>query len=402
MVTAPGVTWHPEAASTARGGGPLNDDCSSLSDVTLPLGGSITFSGDNTGATSTNDFVPGSTLDGVDPCVWHKFTTAECANIVVSYCTTDPAFPAVLAILSPTCPTGDDYQSFFNYNYTDCGNGNGTIYYQSVPAGTWYLPVMANSFMNAVGPYTIHVSSSACPVLPANDECTNAVALTVQDWCDFNYFTSAGGTESMPAVDCGGNVGFANDDVWFSFTATASTISIGVLGGDPGDDSTGTGFNAVVELFSGACDNLTSMARANDSFGNQAEQLVATGLNVGETYMVRVYDWNLGYPDPAIFGICVVEGDAIDMGTGELGLDQAWGVYPNPGAGTFQLRYSGKSGLGTVEVMDVTGRVVSTQVMHLAPGQNQPLDLEGVGSGNYLVRLTMGGESSMQRLMVGN
>lgn len=199
VVTAPGVTWHPGAAEVRGGGAPVNDDCSTLPDMTLPMGGSVTFTGDNTGATSANDFEPGSPLDGVDPCVWHKFTTSGCANITVSYCATSPAFQAVLAILSPSCPTGADYQNFFSYNYDECGNGNGTIYYLAVPAGTWYLPVMANTFVNAVGPYTVQVSATACPVPPANDDCTNAVALTAQSWCNFSYHTTNGGTESMPA-----------------------------------------------------------------------------------------------------------------------------------------------------------------------------------------------------------
>ncbi|MCC6839805.1 MAG: T9SS type A sorting domain-containing protein [Flavobacteriales bacterium] len=395
VITAPGVSWHPETAADVRGGGPLNDDCSTLPDATLPLGGSIVFIGDNTGATSANDFEPGSPLDGVDPCVWHKFTTSGCADITVSYCATSPAFQAVLAILSPSCPTGGDYQNYFSYNYEDCGNGNGTIYYQSVPAGTWYLPVMANTFVGAVGPYSVQVSATACAVPPANDDCANAAALAAQNWCSFSYFTTAGASGSMPAVDCGPGAGFANDDVWFTFTATAGTMTIGAMGMD-------SSFNAVLELFSGDCGSLTSLACADDSLAGQAEQLIATTLNVGETYLLRVYDWNPGYPAPADFGICLVEGSGINLGVDERGLAQAWNVYPNPGTGSFQLQYSGRSGVGTVEVMDVTGRVVRTRSMQLVPGHPQQLDLEGLRSGNYMVRLTMGGSSSVQRLMVGN
>lgn len=394
VVTAPGVTWHPDAETGTRGGGaPVNDDCSTLPDMTLPLGGSLTFTGDNTGATSANDFEPGSPLDGVDPCVWHKFTTSGCANITVSYCTTSPAFQAVLAILSPSCPTGADYQSYFSYNYDDCGNGNGTIYYTGVPAGTWYLPVMANTFVNAVGPYTVQVSATACPTPPANDDCANAVVLTAQSWCNFSDFTTNGATESMPAADCGSGPGFANDDVWFSFMATGSTMSIGAMGTD-------SSFNAVLELFSGDCGSLTSMACADDSLAGQAEEIAATNLNVGGTYHVRVYDWNPGYPAVPNFGICLVEGTGINIGIQEQGLEQAWSMFPNPGTGSFQLQYGGKSGLGSVEVMDVTGRVVRTFSMQLTSGHAQSFDLGNLRSGNYMVRLTVGDESSVQRLMV--
>lgn len=85
VVLAPGTVAHGPHSGPGRGGGvPVNDDCATVPDMVLPLGGSVTFTGDNTGATATNDFEPGSILEGVGPCVWHKFTTAGCANITVS------------------------------------------------------------------------------------------------------------------------------------------------------------------------------------------------------------------------------------------------------------------------------------------------------------------------------
>lgn len=170
-------------------------------------------------------------------------------------------------------------------------------------------------------------------------------------------------------------------------------MSVGAMGTD-------SSFNAVLELFSGDCGSLTSMACADDSLGGQAEEIVSANLNVGGTYHVRVYDWNPGYPAVPEFGICLVDGNGINIGIQEQGLGQAWSMFPNPGAGTFQLRYQGKSGLGTVEVMDVTGRVVRTLRMSLIPGHVLPMDLGHLRGGNYMVRLTVGGESSVQRLMV--
>src|SRR5688572_4147249 len=56
-----------------RGGGPSNDDCSGATAQALAVGGSLTFSGNNTGATV--DISDGGT-DYI--FVWHAFTTTEC------------------------------------------------------------------------------------------------------------------------------------------------------------------------------------------------------------------------------------------------------------------------------------------------------------------------------------
>jgi hypothetical protein len=400
VVYAPGVTTHPDVVNTMRGSAPPNDNCSSVTTQVLPLGGSITFTGDNTGATATNDFEPGSPLEGVGPCVWHKFSIAGCANITVSYCATSPAFAGVAAFLSPSCPSGSDYVLYFDYNYSECGNGNGTVHYTAVPAGTYYLPVMMNSAIGAVGPYEIEVSAEACATPPANDDCPTAISLTPGTFCNYSYYTTNGATESMPAADCGTDVGFANDDVWFSFTATSTDMTIGVQGVDDGDGDPDSGFNAVVELFEGPCVDPTSLDCSDDSLANQLEVLNATGLTVGQTYHVRVYDWNPGYPAMDSFGICIVEGGNINLGIHDLDRTADWGLYPNPGNGIFHLHYNGLPGKGTVEVLDVTGRVVLKDVLELATGGEYTLALGKVNAGNYTVQLSVNGVRSVRQLLV--
>lgn len=364
------------------------------------MGGSLTFTGDNTGATEAGDFVPGSILDGIGPCVWHKFSTSGCADIVVSYCGTTPTFAGVAAFLSPSCPAGSDYVQYFSYNYTECGNGNGTVYYVALPAGTYFLPVLLNENAPAVGPYNIVVSAEACAAPPANDDCANAIAVVPGTWCELSTFTSDGGTQSGPAVDCNGTTGFANDDVWFTFVASATTMAVGVVGTDDGDGSNSTGFNAVVQLYSGSCGNLVEMDCADETYSNEPEEIVAAGLSVGQTYYVRVYDWAPGYPAVPTFGICVVEGTGIGIGIPERTGGSAWSVYPNPSAGTVGLRYEGAGGPGRVELIDLTGRVLYHKALPLFPGSVHELDPGRVGVGTYLLRVTVGGSRSEQRLVL--
>lgn len=379
---------------------PPNDDCATAVAQPLPMGGSLTFTGDNTGATATGDFVPGSALDGIGPCVWHKFSTSGCADVVVSYCGTTPAFAGVAAFLSPSCPAGSDYIQFFSYNYTECGNGNGTVYYVALPAGTYYLPVLLNENAPAVGSYNIVVSAESCAPPPSNDDCMNAIAVVPGPWCDLATYTSDGGTQSEPAVDCNGTTGFSNDDVWFSFEATASTMAIGVMGTDDGDGSNSTGFNAVVQLYSGTCGSLVELECADETYSNELEEIVATGLTVGQSYLVRVYDWAPGYPAVPTFGICVVEGPGIGIGIPERTGGPAWSVYPNPSAGRFGLRYDGAGGPARIELVDLTGRVVFGVARTLTTGAVLELDPGDVGAGTYLLRVTEGARRSEQRLVL--
>lgn len=402
MLTAPGANTHAHGVTDgARGSAPANDECSSVSTQVLPLGGSLDFTGDNTGATETNDFVAGSGLEGFGAVVWHKFSTSGCADITLSYCGTASVFQNVAAFLAHSCPATDaDYTLYSAGNFTDCADGNATIVFTGVPAGEYYLPVLNDPDAPAVGPYTIHVTATACPTPPANDDCANAAPLAVNNWCNYSYYTGLGATESLAAITCNSFTGDANDDVWFSFVATSANMIVTAQGNDDGDGDNNTGYDAVMELFSGACGSLNSLTCQDSTLGSEPEQLHATGLTVGQTYFVRVYDWYSGsWPDMG-FGICLVEGTNVNIGVQEFTNASDWTIFPNPGTGVFNLQYTGATAKGLIEVCDVAGRVVYSEQLQLGNGTVRDLDLSGLASGTYGVRLTVNGARSVQRLMV--
>jgi hypothetical protein len=379
-------------ASSFRGTQPPNDNCSGAVNQNLAIGGSVTFTGDNTGATDT----PPDTL-GI-PQVWETFTTTECANLQLSYCGTTPAFGNAFLALFVDCPFSN-FVGASSFNQTTCPDGNVTILYEGVPAGQYYYAVMADDANNAVGPYTITVSATPCSAAPPNDDCAGAIPLPVGTWCNFSTYASTGATESLPGILCNGATGNANDDVWFSFVATNANMSIGVQGSDDGDGNVNTGYDAVVELFEGACPG-TSIACADATFNSEPEEIAATGLTVGNTYYVRTYHYFTGTPSLASFGICVVEGGSINIGIEENATAAEWSIYPNPGTGVFNIQYNGASTTVSIEVIDITGRVVYTQQTSMAAGTNHSIDLSGVATGNYNVRLTANGVRSEQRLAV--
>jgi hypothetical protein len=171
---AAGTYWFPVLAETGSegpytiefsavacggSGAPPNDLCSNVTASTLAAGSSVFFDGTTENATNTNDGA-GVNAGGDTVTVWHAFTTTECTDIAVAYCGT-PVLPAVYwAALFEACPADDAGVLFSGGNFDDCADGNATIFFYGLPAGTWYLPVRGEPA--TWGAYTIEVSATAC------------------------------------------------------------------------------------------------------------------------------------------------------------------------------------------------------------------------------------------------
>ena len=300
LMVGPYIPATPMGAfeGTVLGGTPVNDLCDNAVVENLAAGGSVVRTGDNTGATDNLDLGVGQ--------VWEAFTITECLDVSISYCGTTPAFQGALTFLVLGCPLDNLARTpDAQVDQTACVDGNYTIRFPQLPAGTYYYPVL--SAPNAIGPYTLTISGQPCAAVPpANDDCTGAIALTPASVCisitgDVN---GANAGVSLPAVTCEGFNGSAMDDVWFSFVATAETHTITVQGSDQ--------FDTTVDLRSGACGTTTNIACADITGRGGQEVLPAAGLTVGETYYVRVNDWYGGLPITTTFTICVTGPDLGD------------------------------------------------------------------------------------------
>ena len=273
------------------GGAPPNDLCSSVTPQSVAVPGAITFNGDNTGATLTNDGV--LTI----AAVWHAITITACADITLSYCGTTPAFGNVYIVLAQQCPAATTLVSGI-YNQTDCVDGNWTVYFDDVPAGSYWVPVLSEP--GSVGAYAVTVTTLPCSgVGPANNDCGGAINLAVNNTCVTTGGTTAGATQSLAAIICATFTGDANDDVWYSFTATATTATIEVQGSAT--------FDAVIDLRSGLC-NGTNIACADATVNAGLEVINATGLTIGAVYFIRVYHYATAAPADPTFTICVYNG----------------------------------------------------------------------------------------------
>jgi hypothetical protein len=136
-----------------------------------------------------------------------------------------------------------------------------------------------------------------CATPPANDDCAGAISL-IQGGvssCTPTAGTLNYATQSVPITTCGGS----GNDVWYSFTATATNAVVQVTGSADVD--------AVVELLSGTCGSLTSLQCEDNTFSGGTESLTYSGLSIGTTYYVRIHNYSSAPPVDDSFTICVYE-----------------------------------------------------------------------------------------------
>jgi len=123
------------------------------------------------------------------------------------------------------------------------------------------------------------------------DNCSFATSINVNPTCVPVSGSTIGMTQNLPG--CSGN---ADDDVWYQFTASATSQQIIV--------TAGASFDPVVQLFSGSCASLVSIICKDDGGNGVTETINATGLSIGQVYRFRIYHYGAG-AGSGDFTVCV-------------------------------------------------------------------------------------------------
>jgi hypothetical protein len=264
--------------------GPANDECSGAV--------ALTVNPDLACGTVTQ----GSTVDAVQsmaatPCngtpdddVWFSFVATgasheiKLSNVVA---VTGTATDMYFQVLSGNCGS---LASLI------CSDPNSGIVNGLTVGNTYFVRVYSygSSARN-----TFDICVGTVPPPPANDNCADAVALTVNAdlACgSVTQGTTLGATLSAAAGACNGN---PDDDVWYSFTATHTSHQIKLTGITA---VSGSGTDMYFQVMSGACASTTSLLCSDP------ETNTVTGLTVGTTYLVRVYSYGTSNNN---FTICV-------------------------------------------------------------------------------------------------
>lgn len=210
-----------------------------------------------------------------------------CTNPTVTYATVDDCandqFSIEVSVTDPGTATSltisDDQASM-----DQAANLTGPNTFGPYAAGTDVVFTVTND-QDMSCSVTSSTQSFSCP--PPNDECADAEPLTIDVGTDG---TISGATDS--GVDlCGGT---EDDDVWYSFVATATTHFVEIA-----DRGTTSFFDFYHAVHSGTCGTLSSEVCSDP------DNSTVTGLTIGETYYVQVYSWTPTAGQMADFTITV-------------------------------------------------------------------------------------------------
>ena len=241
---------------------PANDDCSgatTLSSTTTCTNTTYTVNS----ATASTGMPTGCASGGTHYDVWFMFTATNATHTVTISNFGTSFTSSELQLYSGSCGS-----------LTSVICGTTTLTGLSLTVGNVYYIRVSNIGTSTTtnGGFDICITNPGTP--PANDNCSGAISLTSNTSCNNSSYSMRYATASA-SIPVGCAASGTHYDVWFSFTAaaTSQTVTISNLGNSI--------TSSEVQLFSGTCGTLTSVACGTTT-------LTATGLTVSNTYYVRV------------------------------------------------------------------------------------------------------------------
>lgn len=279
---------------------------------------------------------------GVAPII---YTNANYANYLNSSLNSYKLWIANFPTSSTTPPTNIGVWSTWLFKqYSETGTVSGI-------SGNTDLDV----FNGTVSDFNNLIGSSAST--PPNDNCANATTLTSNTTCSNTSGTLNGATVDgfplQPTCDAFGSSA-SQKGVFYKFTATSNSHTITVTPTGSGS----TAVDAVVTVYTGtSCNSLNQFdcfGGTGGAGGTQKSKTV-TGLTIGNTYWIRIYDY--GSVDPALpdFQICVTHqntSSCTDNYESNNSSSTATDVFANPLNSSNSSNYTIQGNIGYVGDQD--------------------------------------------------
>lgn len=370
-------TYTAEVSAATCAPPPANDHCGDVVPEALSIGGSLAFTGHVSSATADGDFGPDFSGDQTVHTVWHAFTTTECANITVSYCGMEHPYFSAWVFLSTSCPVGADFIPG-SYDWEQCADGNMTVRFWDLPAGTYYLPVGDQGGYD--WPYTLEVQATAC-----GPYCAAWALNTVAFYEKISQVSFAGIDRS--SISGLGYESFLQDTAQV-VRGGSFPITIALSNGYEGDQVLAWIDFDGDEIFQEDELVFSSEVSAGPYAGTVAIPADAT---LGNTRMrLRMHD--AGHPDWANDAPCGMADYGqvedytvrIDLGTGIAEAVQGrFTAMPNPAHDHLSIAFAPGTHPAQITLLDATGRSVLEQLV--TGGGTVHLDLVGMDHGLYVV-----------------
>lgn len=264
-----------------------NDDCSGAIALTVNPGVDCATVTPGTVAGATNSGITTDCGGNPEHDVWYYFVATDTAHIVSLNDIVGTTTDMYMALWSGDCGSLQPVPN-------SCSDNESALMSGLTPGATYYLQVYTY-FGDADDNSVFNACIGTLPPPPANDECDDALAVAVNsdDACaNVTHGTIASATGSGMSSSCDGS---ADDDVWFTFTATGTSQAVSL------NNITGSTTDLYMALWSGGCGNLELVP--NSCSDN--EMTVMSGLTIGTTYYLQVYSWTSTPGQTSSFDVCV-------------------------------------------------------------------------------------------------
>lgn len=139
-----------------------------------------------------------------------------------------------------------------------------------------------------------------------SDEPCTAGSLTVNNTCSATAGTLNGATISSSVTNCAST---GDPNVFYTFVATATSATVTV--------NNCPNIDPVLEVLSGPCAFLTNIACIDINGAGNGETANLTGLTIGNTYTVMIFDYWGDNLSTSTFDVCVVSGSSVGTVTND-------------------------------------------------------------------------------------
>ncbi|MNJ85112.1 hypothetical protein D3C87_25790 [compost metagenome] len=259
---------------------PANDRC--VNATTLTPGTACNYTIGTFSGAMMNGGVP-SCASSASQDVWYKFVATD-STMRISL-SAEASLNHGFEVVQGSC-NGSVMQCV---NSNSFGLSEGYFNYNFIPGQTYYVRVFNASA--SLSTLTFGICIQNYPV-PVNDLCVNATTLTPGTTCNYTYGTFSGAMMNGGTPSCASS---ASQDVWYKFTATDSTMSIGL--------EAVSNLNHGFEIIQGSC-NGPVVQCVNSNSSGLSENYFNYNFIPGQVYYVRVFNTSASL-NALTFGICI-------------------------------------------------------------------------------------------------
>jgi gliding motility-associated-like protein len=263
---------------------PVNDDCTTATVVPVNATDVCTETATGTLLAATGSPEANTCTGIADDDVWYQFTATNTIHLIKLLNITGSALDLLHAVYS-----GSDCGALTQLYCSDPNS--------SVAMGLTIGQVYKIRIYSATGTTGQNTTFAVCvstpPPPPVNDDCAAAITVPVNTGNECTQTvpgTIYSATPSPAATAC---TGTADDDVWFTFTATATNHNIAIL-------NPTTAVTLVHALYAGNDCSELELLYCSELNTSRAAYLIP-----GETYTLRVYSLTDDAGQTSAFEVCI-------------------------------------------------------------------------------------------------